>query len=294
MEVRHLEAFVAVVREGSFTRAAERLNLTQPSLSARVQHLEQALEGDLFTRQTRPIRLTVIGETFLPFAERVLGILEAGQEAVRIAKTGVAGRLSVGCPVSVSTYLMPQVVNEFSAAYPQAELFIENSHSVNLVQQLQDGVLDLSFTAVFPHLIREAKILLRLHDYIVAAVPDKHPLSATAAVNVNDLWKYRLVLPRWGEAFEAYIKSLRELANDPKPMVRIPLAAALPMSQQPGTITFMPRQVAEAAGLHVLNVPDFSFGWDMVLITRLGRTLTHLEKGFIETVRKVSGRIDLR
>ncbi|MCB0036165.1 MAG: LysR family transcriptional regulator, partial [Anaerolineales bacterium] len=165
MEVRHLEAFVAVVREGSFTRAAERLNLTQPSLSARVQHLEQALEGELFTRQTRPIRLTVIGETFLPFAERVLGILEAGQEAVRIAKTGVAGRLSVGCPVSVSTYLMPQVVNEFSAAYPQAELFIENSHSVNLVQQLQDGVLDLSFTAVFPHLIREAKILLRLHDY---------------------------------------------------------------------------------------------------------------------------------
>jgi DNA-binding transcriptional LysR family regulator len=189
---------------------------------------------------------------------------------------------------------MPQVVNEFSTKYPQAELFIETSHSVNLVQQLQDGMLDLSFTAVFPHLIREAQILLRLHDHIVAAVPDNHPLSVRESLLVEDLWHYRMVLPRWGEAFEAYLKSLRDLATDPKPMVRVPLAAALPMSQQSQTITFMPSQVAEAAGLHTLTVPDFSFGWDMVLVTRLGRTLTHLEKGFVETVKKASGRMDLR
>lgn len=291
MEVRHLEAFVAVVREGSFTRAAERLNLTQPSLSARVHHLEQTLGDELFTRQTRPIRLTIIGETFLPYAERVLGILDAGYQAVRIAQTGVAGRLAVGCPVSVSTYLMPQVVNEFSSKFPQAELFIATSHSVNLVQQLQDNVLDLTFTAVFPHLIREVQILLRLHDYIAAAVPPDHPLLEKSAVEIDELWQYRVVLPRWGEAFEAYIKSLRELSTDPKPMVRVPLAAALPMSHQANTITFMPSQVAEASRLKCLKVPEFYFGWDMVLITRLGRTLSYLEQEFIRTVESLSGKI---
>lgn len=287
MEVRHLEAFLAVVREGSFTRAAERLNLTQPSLSARIQHLEQSLNGELFTRDTRPIRLTIIGETFLPYAERVLGVLEAAAEAVRIAQSGMVGRLSVGCPVSVSTYLMPQVVNLFSQRFPQAELFLETSHSINLVQQLLDGVLDLTFTAVFPHLIRQADILLRLHDDLVAAAPTTHPLASQSQIPLAQLWNYRLVLPRWGSAFEAYIKSLRDLAAASQPIIRIPLATALPMSQQAGHITFMPRRVAIATGLVPLDVLDFYFGWDMVLITRPGRALSRLEQGFVDTVAGV-------
>lgn len=288
MEVRHLEAFVAVVREGSFTRAAERLNLTQPSLSARIQHLEQVLGGELFTRDTRPIRLTVVGETFLPYAERVLGVIEAGTEAVRIAQSGMVGRLSVGCPVSVATYLMPQVVTLFGQRFPQADLFIETSHSVNLVQQLLDGVLDLTFTAVFPHLIRQAHIILRLHDELVAAVPANHPLAGQTDIPMAHLWQHRIVLPRWGAAFEAYIQSVRDVAEVTKPMVHIPLATALPMSQQPETIVFVPSRVAAATGLVPLHVPEFFFGWDMVLITRPGRALSRLEQGFVDTVSAVA------
>ena len=289
MEIRHLEAFVTVVREGSFTRAAERLNLTQPSLSTRIQHLEQALNGELFNRDVRPMRLTVVGETFLPYAERVLGVLEAAAEAVRIAQSGMVGRLAVGCPVSISLYLMPQVVNQFSQAFPQAELFLETSHSINLVQQLLDGVLDMTFTAVFPHLIHQAEILFRLHDELIAAAPPSHPLTQQSHIPLAQLWAHRLVLPRWGAAFEAYIKSLRDLAADPLPMIRIPLATALPMSQQVGNITFVPRRVASAAGLVPLDIEGFAFGWDMVLITRPGRALSRLEQGFLETVMAVAG-----
>lgn len=287
MEIRQLEAFVSVVREGSFTQAAERLNLTQPSLSARIRQLERSLDGELFTRQTRPIQLTPAGKTFLPYAERILGILEAGQEALRVAQLGLTGRLAVGCPVSVSTYLMPQVVNHFSQTFPQAELFIETSHSANLVQQLTDGLLDMAFTAAFPHLIRDVEILLRLHDEIIAAVRSDHPLAHMESVAVTALWDYRLVLPRWGTAFEAYVQGLRELVAQPKPMVRVPLAAALPMIQQPETITFVPRRVAQATGLAEVAVPGISYPWDVVLVTRQGRQLSELERGFLETVKAV-------
>ena len=68
MEIGQLEAFLAVVREGSFTRAADSLNLTQPSLSARIHHLEQSLEGKLFQRDKRPVQLTPLGEIFLDYA----------------------------------------------------------------------------------------------------------------------------------------------------------------------------------------------------------------------------------
>ena len=122
MEISQIEAFLAVVREGSFTKAAERLNLRQPSLSARIQQLEQSLGGELFQRSKRPVQLTPIGEVFVDYAERALGILDAGYEAVRSAQLGMNGRVTLCCPFSLATYLMPEVVNRFSQAYPQAEL----------------------------------------------------------------------------------------------------------------------------------------------------------------------------
>ncbi|MCA9981659.1 MAG: LysR family transcriptional regulator, partial [Anaerolineales bacterium] len=175
MELRHLEAFVAVAHEGSFTNAAERLNLTQPSLSARVQQLEQALGTELFSRQTRPIGLTTTGQIFLPYAERVLSILAVGLDTVREAESGLAGRLTLGCPVSVATYLMPQIMETFNRRYPHVELSMETGYSATMVELLQDGVLDMTFTAVFPHLIRQCELLLHIHDELIAAVTTDHP-----------------------------------------------------------------------------------------------------------------------
>lgn len=289
MEVRYLEAFLAVAREGSFSRAAVRLALTQPSLSARIQQLEQELETKLFVRESRPLTLTPAGQLFLPYAERVLGILEAGREAVRVAQSGLAGQLSIGCPVSVSTYLMPQVVERFSQAYPQMELFMETSHSSHLVKLLEDGVLDMTFTAVFPHLVRQAKILLRLPDEIIAAVSADHPLAQASQIAVDDLWQYRVILPRWGSSFEAYIKSLRGLSPGLQPMMHVPLATALPMIQNRAKdlLTFVPRRVAMAVGLVEVQVRHLAYTWDMVLITRPGRSLSVPEEGFVQMVKLV-------
>ena len=82
MELRQLEALLAVIHQGSFTRAAEMLNLTQPSLSARIQQLEQSLGCELIRRDKRPIQLTPQGELFADYAERALGILNAGRDAL--------------------------------------------------------------------------------------------------------------------------------------------------------------------------------------------------------------------
>ncbi|MDJ0752418.1 MAG: LysR family transcriptional regulator [Ardenticatenaceae bacterium] len=286
LDLRQIEAFVAVVQSGSFTQAAERLNLAQPSLSARIQQLEQSLNGQLFQRQTRPVQLTPVGQTLLPYAERILGILEAGWEAIRVAQQGFAGRLSVGSPVSVATSLMPLVVDRFSRRYPQAELFIETSHSSNLVQQLQDGVLDLVFTATFPQLIRQVDILLRIEDRMIAGVADDHPLEQIEELTINDLWEYRVVLPRWGNAFEAHISSVRELSPSVRPMVRAPLAVAQNMFDYGDTVVFVPERFAQATGMNILNVVDLNFPWDVVLITRPGRSLSPLEEGFVAAVQE--------
>ncbi len=286
MELDQLQAFLGVAREGSFTAAAESLSLTQPSLSARIHNLEQFLGGQLFKRERRPVQLTLLGETFLPYVERALNILESGQEALQLARQGVLGRVLIGATFSLSTYLLPQVVMEFNQRYPLADLSIEAGHTEFVLNQLKDGMVNLGLAAAFPNLLAQSQVLLHLHDEMVVAVAPEHPLAHQQRVALADVWQYRQVLIHWGKAFDAHVESLRQMVTDPGPVMRVPLAAALPMVRQPDTLTFMPRRLAAVSGLAEVHTPELAYGWDSVLITRFGRTLTLLEEAFVETVRR--------
>lgn len=284
MELRQLEAFLAVVHEGSFTQAAESLNLTQPSLSARIQQLEQSLNCKLFRRDKRPIQLTSLGELFLDYAERALSILVAGQDAIHASRLGLTGRVTLCCPFSIATYLMPQVVSRFSQAFPHADLYMETGHSDYAFRQLRDGFVDLAFAAAFPRILARSQSLLRLHDEMVVAGRPAHELAGVNGIPIDKLWDYQLLVIHWGPAFDTYLASLQQVSQVKRPLVRVPLAAALPMAQQPSTITFLPRRLALVSGLVELDVPDFQFDWDVVLMTRTGRDLTELERAFLELV----------
>lgn len=284
MEIGQLEGFLAVVREGSFTRAATRLSLTQPSLSARILTLEGDLGGVLFDRNYRPVRLTELGEAFRPYAERALGILEAAEEAVAAVRLGVSGRVTVASPFSLGTYLLPGVVERFAQAYPQAELDMETGHSDYVASRVLDGVVNLGFSAAFPTVLAQSQVLLHLYDSMTIAVDQGHPLAGLRNVPLRELWSSRLLLIHWGAAFDAYVESLWQMSEEPGPIIRIPLAVALPMARQANTITFMPKRLAIASGLAEVHVPDIPFEWNVVLMTRPGRELTLLEQAFVDIV----------
>jgi DNA-binding transcriptional LysR family regulator len=291
MEIGQIEAFLAVVREGSFTKAAERLNLRQPSLSARIQALEQTLGGDLFLRDKRPVQLSPIGEIFVDYAERAMGVLEAGSEAVRAARLGTSGRVTVCCPFSLATYLMPNVVTRFSQQYPQAELFVEAGHSDYAVRQLVDGLVNFALAAAFPRYASQTHALLRLHDEMVVAAAPGHPAARATALTLDEVWGYQKLVIHWGRTFDAYLSSLQQMAAQHSaasgPTIRVPLAAALAMARQPNTITFLPRRLTAVANLIELPVPQFTFDWDAVLLTRPGRPLSVLEQAFVALVAEV-------
>lgn len=287
MELRQLQALVAIAREGSFTRAADTLTISQPSLSARVRRLERYLGCQLIDRHSRPVHLTAEGKAFLPYAERALYILEAAEEAVQDQQLEATVQLRVGCTFSVATYLMPQVVDGFSAAFPRAELYIETGNSDFVVSQLADGLVNLALAAAFPEFLSQTQTLLQLHDQMTAAVSPGHPLVGSPSVPVTEIWPYRVLLIHWGPVFHAYVESLRQLSANRGPLVRLPLAGALPMARRPDTVTFMPRRLVEPSGLAEIQLEGFSFGWDVALLTRLGRSLSRLEQAFVDIVNRV-------
>lgn len=287
MEIGQLEAFVAIAREGSFTRAAERLTISQPSLSERIRRLEQSLGKKMIHRRSRPVTLTAVGKAFLPYAERALAILTEAGEMVRTEGYEWTAQIKVGCPFSVATYLMPEVVDRFSQAFPQAELYIETGNSEFVVSQLVDGLVNLAFAAAFPKFLDQTQTLLRLRDHMAAAVAPRHGLAGKESVSLNQIWPYRMLLIHWGAAFQAYVESLRQMSDNPGPIVRLPLAGALPMARQLDTVTFMPRRLVAASGLAELRLRDFDFAWDITLMTRPGHSLTGLEREFVSIAEAV-------
>lgn len=287
MELRQLQAFVAIAKEGSFTRAADTLAISQPSLSARLRRLERYLNCPLIDRHSRPVHLTAQGKAFLPYAERALYILEAAEELVQDQRLESTIQLRVACTFSVATYLMPQVVDDFSGAFPQAELYLETGNSEFVVSQLADNLVNLALAAAFPEYLSQTQVLLQLHDQMTAAVAPGHPLAGAADVPVASIWPYRVLLIHWGPVFHAYVESLRQLSASRGPLVRLPLAGALPMARRPDTITFMPRRLVKPSDLAEVHLKDFSFGWDVALLTRPGRSLPRLEQAFVDIVQRV-------
>jgi DNA-binding transcriptional LysR family regulator len=141
-----IEAFLEVARRQNLSRAAEALFLSQPTLTARLQSLEASLGEQLFVRTRRGMRLTEAGEAFLPYAEHALAALADGRERLDQLRRGVAGRLVLGAPPTVSTYTLPAQLARFNAAHPSVRLAVKTGTSEEVLQmvlhdQVQLGIM---------------------------------------------------------------------------------------------------------------------------------------------------------
>jgi DNA-binding transcriptional LysR family regulator len=151
MELRHLRYFIAVAEEGHITRAAERLDMQQPPLSAQIAALERELEVKLFRRKARGVELTDAGRAFLEGARAMLAHLDRSCEKTRRIARGDEGRISVGVtPTCMYHPFVPQAVRAFREAYPNVVLRLQESRSVDLYQQLADERIDAAFVRIPP------------------------------------------------------------------------------------------------------------------------------------------------
>jgi DNA-binding transcriptional LysR family regulator len=213
MDVDQLHAFDRVVREGSFSRAALALGIGQPAISARIQALENAVGGALFTRGRR-IALTALGESFLPFARRSLDVLREGIEAAQKAQVGQRGRIRLGSLGSLAGGLVGPALAEFVAAHPEVECSLHSADHEVVTEMLLDGILEL---ALITWPCREADTadltpLIRLREPVLLAAHPAHPLARRRTVTENDL--VRLARPllrlRWWQSPHPEVNRLVE------------------------------------------------------------------------------------
>ena len=189
MELHRLRYFVAVAETGSFTRAAEREGITQPSLSQQILEFEKELTRDagstvrLFDRLGRKAVLTAVGEQLLPHAQAVLSATAEAERAVRAV--GPGGELRAGAIPTVAPYLLPIVARRFLKAHPGRLRLLEDK-TERLLHALISGDLDV---AVMAQPVRDERLHVEplFTEPLVLAVPADHPLAAKDAVRLKDI-----------------------------------------------------------------------------------------------------------
>jgi DNA-binding transcriptional LysR family regulator len=183
VELRHLAALEAVADEGSFSRAAARLGYTQSAVSQQIATLERIVGEKLIERPggPRPVSLTQAGSLLLRHAEVIVARLRAAQADLEVFSKGEAGSLRLGIYQSVGARLLPRILTEYRAAWPEVDIHLADPRTDDaLLELLERGEIDLSFTVfLLPDGPFEGVELLP--DHFVFLVQRGHPLATRRA-----------------------------------------------------------------------------------------------------------------
>ncbi|MEV6409578.1 LysR family transcriptional regulator [Streptomyces bobili] len=185
---RDLRYFAAVAEELHFTRAAERLFVSQPALSKQIRMLERQLGAPLFERDRQGVRLTPVGAALLPHASQVLAAWDAAREAVEVAKAGQRTTLLVGMSTSPGrSGLLPAIRSRFTDAHPDVTVKLRQVSWEDSTAGLSDASSDLAFIWLpLPDPDRYTWVVVAEEPRLVA-LPQEHPLAARAAIDFADL-----------------------------------------------------------------------------------------------------------
>ncbi|WP_329302344.1 LysR substrate-binding domain-containing protein [Streptomyces sp. NBC_00659] len=197
MELRQLKYFLAVAEESNFTRAAERVHVSQPGISAQIRQLENSLGTTLIDRSGRSAGLTAVGEVAFHHARAVLAAVEALRHAVDEMNGLVRGRLVVGMVTACTVTPLFEALASFHLAHPGVEISLVEDDSAKLVDYVREGTVDLALIGAAGRAPEDLDGQQVISEAIVAAVPPGHPLASEDGVTLAELSAYPVIcLPK--------------------------------------------------------------------------------------------------
>jgi DNA-binding transcriptional LysR family regulator len=209
IDFRHLETFCRVAELKSFSRAADDLFLTQPTVSGHILSLEKSLSLRLFDRTSRQVRLTKAGEVFLRYASKTLTIRKELLNALSEFSQGIRGELSLGASTIPGEYLLPKLMGDFKKDHPHFTLSLKIADTKEIVQDVLQGNVEFGMIGAkvsHPSLQYEKYE----KDEIIVVAPSGHPLTRKKRVVLEDLLKEPWIIREEGSGTQMAVdKALR-------------------------------------------------------------------------------------
>jgi DNA-binding transcriptional LysR family regulator len=193
MDVRQLEMFRAVAEEGSFTRAAQRLHVSQSAVSRQVKLLEEELGGLLLHRGGTGVALTGPGELVLKAANRVQRDLQDVVWQLSENQKLQRGLLRLGGGMTVCLYILPRLLKKFRSRFKQVELHVASGTSEAILRLLRNHQVDLGLLTL-PVVATDLEVLPVLKEEMVVVMAPRHPLARARSVEPRQLGRFPLIL----------------------------------------------------------------------------------------------------
>jgi DNA-binding transcriptional LysR family regulator len=215
VELRHIYTFQAIVKEGSFLKAAEKLMYAQSTITLHIQQLEAELGVKLFIRQGKKVQLTEAGRSLQEQADSLVARAMALQRTMFDLVAGKAGHVRVGVIEPTASTRLPQILAPFCQERPRIRLTVEVGNTATISQRVASGALDLGICSLpEAHLGLDFEPLFA--EQLVLLLPEQHPLVAKPAIEVQDLAKERLLLTERGCPYRELVeKELQQRGKNP-------------------------------------------------------------------------------
>jgi DNA-binding transcriptional LysR family regulator len=208
--LQQLRILKAVATEKNFTKAAEVLYLSQPSLSKQIKRLEKNLDILLINRENNKISLTENGKVFLQYSERILALCEESCRALIDLKNGDRGNLTVGASQTIGTYLMPRLLALFAQNYPQIDLKVQ----VNSTRLIANNVLnrEIDIAVVGGDIPDELKRNLTIKDFVEdelsLIISKSHPFAKKQKINKENLYYLNFITLNSNSTIRKFIDNI--------------------------------------------------------------------------------------
>jgi DNA-binding transcriptional LysR family regulator len=245
VDLGQIEAFVQVAQHRSFSKAAEALFLTQPSVTARIQSLERDLGESLFERNGRGVRMTEMGASFLPYARRALKALQDGRDSIDGMRNLDIGSLKLGSALTVSTYVLPKILKQYTTAYPGVEVSVHTGRSEQVLQMVLQDEVHCALERTVHH--AEIVTVPLYEDDLVLVAPPEHRFAQKRGATVEEVGREPLILFDKGSSYNALIQGVfRQHGIVPKTLMEMDtIEATKKMVEEGMGIALLPKVSTE-------------------------------------------------
>jgi DNA-binding transcriptional LysR family regulator len=299
MEFRQLQAFKRVAELRSYTRAAESLSLTQPSVSHQLRLLEEELGQKLFDVQGRKVSLTPAGETLFPYVERILQTIDESRRALENIDEGERGSITIAAIGSSTVYILPELLYQFRASHPHIEVNLKTAGGDEIREMVKKNEVDLGI--VGSHVpISEFSTLPLFEDRIGPFVSGNHPLAKKKKVSFAELAKEPLIQLGTWRSWQNYVLSIfRQVGAIPQIRLQLDSIDAVKRMVERGLgFTILPNtagqeEIAEGklAFLTPTDIPHLKR--QVLLIRRKTKVLSKAQERFIQFLQAEVPKIEI-
>ena len=194
MDIQNIRAFLTVVETGSFSRAAEKLFITQPAISKRISTLEESLDCQLFDRLGKSIQLTQAGEALIPSYQRILVEIDETERIVSALRSRVSGHLKFGTSHHIGLHRLPPVLRQYTRQFPDVELDIQFMDSEQAAALILKGSIELALITLPDDIEQPLTTIPIWSDPMKVVVAHDHPLTRYKTVTSDQLSKHGVLL----------------------------------------------------------------------------------------------------